>query len=96
LWVTMAGYGLFYAFTNPVLRALVVERVAPESRGSALGIFYFTTSIATLLASVLAGFLWRNFGAPSTFYLSAALALLCAVLLVVNPAAWRRRAEPAR
>jgi MFS family permease len=95
LWVTMAGYGLFYALTNPVLRALVVERVAPESRGSALGIFYFATSIATLVASILAGFLWRNFGAPSTFYLSAALGLVCAVLLLVNPVARQRSGEPA-
>jgi MFS family permease len=91
LWVTMAGYGLFYALTNPVLRALVVERVAPEARGRALGIFYATTSIATLLASVLAGYLWRNFGAPSTFHLSAALALISAALLLVNaPAMFRR------
>jgi MFS family permease len=90
LWLTMAGYGLFYALTNPVLRALVVERVAPESRGSALGIFYFATSIATLLASVVAGYLWRNFGAASTFHLSAALAFVCALLLVLNPAASMR------
>jgi MFS family permease len=91
LWVTMAGYGLFYALTNPVLRALVVEQVAPEARGRALGIFYATTSVATLLASVLAGYLWRNFGAPSTFHLSAALAVISAALLLVNaPAIFRR------
>jgi MFS family permease len=83
LWITMAGYGLFYALTNPVLRALVVQRVAPEARGRALGIFYFATSITTLLASVIAGYLWRNFGAPSTFHLSAALALVSAVLLLL-------------
>jgi MFS family permease len=83
LWITMAGYGLFYALTNPVLRALVTQRVAPEARGRALGIFYFATSITTLLASLIAGYLWRNFGAPSTFRLSAALALVSAVLLLM-------------
>jgi MFS family permease len=91
LWVTMAGYGLFYALTNPVLRALVVERVAPVARGRALGIFYATTSIATLLASVIAGYLWRNYGAPTAFHLSAALAVISAALLMVNtPAIFRR------
>src|SRR5438270_456201 len=29
-WIAMASYGLFYALTNPVLRALVVDTVAPE------------------------------------------------------------------
>ena len=28
IWLTMAFYGLFYALTNPVLKALVVESVA--------------------------------------------------------------------
>jgi MFS family permease len=79
----MAAYGLFYALTNPVLRALVVERVPDDVRGRALGMFYFATSVAILIASVLAGYLWRNFGAPSTFYLSATLAVVSAMLLLV-------------
>ena len=41
IWLTMASYGLFYALTNPVLKALVVETVAPEVRGRALGIYFF-------------------------------------------------------
>ncbi|MBZ5526002.1 MAG: MFS transporter, partial [Acidobacteriia bacterium] len=58
LWGMMSMYGLHYALTSPVLRAMVVETVPPESRGRAFGMFYFSSSIATLLSSVLTGVLW--------------------------------------
>ncbi len=84
IWALMAFYGLFYALTNPVLRALVAEQVAPEVRGRAFGIFYFATSIAMLFASLLTGELWKHFGAPIPFCFSAATAALAAVLLLVH------------
>ena len=82
IWLTMAFYGLFYALTNPVLKALVVETVAPEVRGRALGIYFFVTSVTTLLASVITGELWKLYGAPVPFYLSAGIAALSAVALL--------------
>jgi MFS family permease len=84
LWLMMGGYGLYYALTSPVLRALVAETIAPEARGRAFGIFYFATSIATLLASLITGFLWDRFGAALPFYLSAGLAIVSAVMLVMR------------
>jgi MFS family permease len=84
LWIMMGGYGLYYALTSPVLRALVAETIAPEARGRAFGIFYFATSIATLLASLITGFLWDRFGAAPPFYLSAALAVVAATILVIG------------
>jgi MFS family permease len=82
IWITMACYGLFYALTNPVLKALVVEEVAPEVRGRALGIYYFLTSVTTLLASVITGELWKIYGARVPFYFSSAIAAVSAVLLL--------------
>ncbi len=82
LWTMMGFYGLYYALTNPVLKALVVETVPPASRGRALGIFYFATSVTTLLASLIAGYLWRTLGAPTPFYFSAALAAAAGVALL--------------
>ena len=87
IWLTMACYGLFYALTNPVLKALVVETVAPEVRGRALGIYFFVTSLTTLLASVITGELWKVYGAPVPFYLSAGIAAVSAVALLARPAA---------
>ncbi len=84
IWIAMAIYGLFYALTNPVLKALVVETVSPEFRGRALGVFAFVTSVAMLLASLLTGELWKHFGPRVPFFLSAGIAGVAAMLLAVS------------
>jgi len=85
IWVAMAVYGLFYALTAPVLKALVSETVSASVRGRAFGVFDFTTSVTTLLASLITGEIWKHYGAPLPFALSAGLALVCAVLLLASP-----------
>ncbi len=85
LWLIMAFYGLFYALTNPVLKALVVETVPIEVRGRALGIYFFLTSLTTLLASVITGALWKLYGPAVPFYLSASIAAVAAVALLAHP-----------
>jgi MFS family permease len=82
IWFTMAFYGLFYALTNPVLKALVVDTVGADTRGRALGIYFFATSVAALLASVVTGELWNLYGPRIPFFVSAAIALVSAVLLL--------------
>jgi MFS family permease len=84
IWAMMATYGLFYALTNPVLRALVAETVAPEARGRAFGLFFFITSIAMLLASIVTGELWKHYGPQLPFYASAGLAVTAAIMLLVK------------
>jgi len=86
IWITMAVYGLYYALTQPVLKALVVETVAQEVRGRALGIYFFISSVATLAASLITGELWKHYGPAFPFYLSAGVAVISAVLLLVAPA----------
>jgi MFS family permease len=84
IWITMAVYGLYYALTQPVLKALVVETVGKEVRGRALGVYFFVTSVATLAASLIAGELWKHYGAGVPFYFSAVLAAASALLLVTK------------
>lgn len=84
IWVTMAFYGLFYALTNPVLKALVVDTVSEPVRGRALGLYFFVTSITTLFASVITGELWKHFGPRVPFYVSATIALLSTLLLLAS------------
>ena len=81
VWIAMAVYGFYYALTQPVLKALVVESVADAVRGRALGIYFFVTSVATLAASLITGELWKHCGAAIPFYFSAGMALLAAGLL---------------
>jgi len=85
IWIAMAVYGLYYALTQPVLKALVVETVGQEVRGRALGVYFFVTSVATLAASLITGELWKHYGAGVPFYFSAGLAAVSAMLLVVRP-----------
>ena len=86
IWITMAVYGIYYSLTQPVLKALVVESVAQDIRGRALGIYFFATSIATLAASLITGELWKHFGPSVPFYASAALAVVAATMLAVSTA----------
>lgn len=85
IWITMAVYGTYYALTQPVLKALVVETVAQEIRGRALGIYFFLTSVATLLASLITGELWKHYGPALPFYVSAATAAVSTLLLLGVP-----------
>jgi len=85
IWVAMGFYGLYYSLTQPVLKALVSNTVVPEHRGRAFGLFYFVTSVAALFASLLTGWLWKRFSPAAPFYLSAALALVAAVMLFFAP-----------
>jgi len=85
IWITMAVYGIYYALTQPVLKALVIDTVAQEVRGRALGVYFFATSVATLAASLMTGELWKHYGASFPFFLSAGLAVVSAAILMFNP-----------
>jgi MFS family permease len=82
IWISMAVYGLYYALTQPVLKALVVETVSPTVRGRALGVYFFVTSVATLAASLITGELWKHYGAGVPFFVSAATAATAALMLL--------------
>jgi MFS family permease len=84
IWIAMASYGLFYALTNPVLKALVVETVEPRARGRALGIYFFLSSVAILIASLITGELWKQYGARVPFFLSAGIAAAAAIMLLAS------------
>jgi MFS family permease len=86
IWIAMAVYGFYYALTQPVLKALVVEAVGEKVRGRALGIYFFVTSVATLAASLITGELWKHYGPGVPFFFSAGMALVSAALLVMNRA----------
>ncbi|HYE26564.1 MAG TPA: MFS transporter [Clostridia bacterium] len=91
IYTAMAFYGIYYALTQPVLKAIVVDAVGRELRGGAFGIYYFVTSVAALLASTVTGLLWKQYGAAVPLTISAMLALAAAVLLFLAPDLFRHR-----
>ena len=82
IWIAMAFYGLFYALTNPVLKALVVDTAPPSIKGRALGFYFFATSVAMLLASVITGELWKHMSPAMPFYFSSGIAIVSTFLLL--------------
>ncbi len=85
IWAMMALYGLYYAFTTPVLKGLVVDHAPRDARGRAFGVFNFVTSVAALLSSVITGELWRHFGPHLPLLISAGLAATSTVLILLSP-----------
>jgi len=91
VYVAMAFYGIYYALTAPVLKAVVVDAVPREHRGGAFGVFDFSTSVCVLVASTLTGLLWRTMGPAFPFHVSAALALIAAVMVFLTPTLFKTR-----
>jgi MFS family permease len=74
-------WGLHMGLTQGLLATMVADTAPPELRGTAFGLFNFVSGIAMLIASVLAGFLWDEFGAATTFYAGAGISAVALMLL---------------
>jgi MFS family permease len=86
VWVLYALYGIYYAATDGVARALVADIVPADRRGGAYGLYNAAIGITALPASVIAGVLWQGvgawhgFGPSAPFLFGAAMALLAGIL----------------
>ncbi len=86
VWVLYGLYGIYYAASEGVTRALVADIVPEDRRGTAYGLYNAGIGLAALPASVIAGGLWQGigswtgFGASAPFFFGAALALLAGIL----------------
>ncbi len=86
VWVLFALYGVYYAATEGVAKALVADFVPEAQRGAAYGLYNAAIGITVLPASVIAGLLWQGagswtgFGASAPFFFGASLALLAGIL----------------
>jgi MFS family permease len=72
-------WGLHMGMTQGLLAAMIADTVPADLRGTAYGFFNLASGVAMLMASMLAGFLWDQLGAPFTFYAGAAF---CATALL--------------
>lgn len=83
IWFLFAFYGIYYATTEGVAKALIADLVAQQHRGKAYGIYNAVVGLIILPASVIAGFLWDTVGASAPFFFGAAMAAVAALLLLV-------------
>jgi MFS family permease len=82
LWVLFAAYGVYLGLTDGVSKALVVDLVSKEDRGSALGLHAAITGISALPASVVAGALWQQIGAGAALGYGAVAGFFAACLML--------------
>lgn len=87
IWGFYALYGVYYAMTEGVAKALVADLIPPEKRGTAYGVFNAAIGLTAFPASAIAGLLWQGvgtwpgFGPAAPFFFGAALALVATVLI---------------
>ncbi len=83
LWGFWMLYGLYYAMTEGVEKALVSDLAPADSRATALGMYHTIVGIGLLPASVFAGLLMRlHLGAP--FWFGGALAAVAAAMIALG------------
>lgn len=82
--VGVALWGIHMGITQGLLAKLVADTCPTDLRGTAYGFFNLISGIAMLMASVLAGVLWDNFGAPATFYAGAVFCLITLFALTLR------------
>lgn len=75
-------WGLHMGMTQGLLAAMIAGAAPADLRGTAYGFFNLACGLALLAASVLAGIVWEQFGAPFTFYVGATFGA-CAIALIV-------------
>jgi MFS family permease len=75
-------WGLYLGFSQGLLSALVADTAPEDLRGTAFGLFNLVTGVALLVASVLAGWLWYDFGPTATFSAGAVFSGLALLIMV--------------
>ena len=81
IWLLFAFYGIYYATTEGVAKALVADLVPSEHRGKAYGIYNTSIGLVTLPASILAGFLWDKVNPSAPFFFGSLIAGVSVILL---------------
>jgi MFS family permease len=92
VWVLFTLYGVYYALTEGIARALIGDLVPAARRGTAYGYYHAAVGLTALPASLVAGVLWQGLGAwpglgpAAPFAFGAACAAAAALLFTL----WRR------
>jgi MFS family permease len=84
--VLLFAYGLFYSCNEGISKAWISKICDKKDTATAIGMFSGLQSIATLLASSLAGFIWFRFGSFYTFVITGSAAVVTVIYVLANKA----------
>ncbi|HDQ98738.1 MAG TPA: MFS transporter [candidate division WOR-3 bacterium] len=82
-WPLFTVYGLFYALTEGLEKALVADIAPVERRATFVGLHSTLVGIGLLPASLIAGALWAGLGPAATFWFGGALGIAAALGLLI-------------
>jgi len=74
-------YGIYAAATEGIAKAWITNICSKENTATAIGTYTAFQSIATMLASSIAGMIWFSFGATVTFIIAGIVAIFICVYL---------------
>ena len=80
-----ALWGAHMALTQGIFARMIADSAPDQLRATSFGAFWFVTGIASLLASLAAGWLWDREGASATFIASAIVASAALAMLSLLP-----------
>lgn len=83
MWLLFIGYGLYFGLTEGVEKALIADLSPKQARGTAFGFYNLVIGIGALPASLLTGFLWKQYGPGAALATGAGLSLVAAVLMTL-------------
>lgn len=88
-WMVFAGvfvYGCHYGAVQTALFAMVSDYTPKHIKGTSFGILNLISAVGMIIASFAQGFLWREYGASFTYYISAVVvAVSIALFAFVKP-----------
>jgi sugar phosphate permease len=85
IFILFIVYGMYAAATEGVIKAWITNLAQKENTATAIGFYTSCESICTLLASVIAGTLWVNFGSAYAFITTSAIAIMVIIYFLTRP-----------
>jgi MFS family permease len=88
IWAVFAGialWGAHMALTQGIFARMIADAAPSAQRATSFGAFFFASGVATVLASVGAGWLWDRGGPAETFTVAAGVAALAMAMLWLLP-----------
>ncbi len=84
IYILFAFYGLYAATTESVIKAFISNTAPQNEQGAALGLFASLQSLIIMLASFIAGFIWKYYGSQVVFWFSGVGAILIATYFLIE------------
>jgi MFS family permease len=83
LIIGTALWGAHMALTQGIFARMIADSAPEPLRATSFGAFWFVTGIASLLASLGAGWLWDRQGSSATFLTGAMIAAVTLAMLML-------------